>query len=105
MCFTLLAVAARRLAIVIMALLALLLTLVPVLHAQRPVADQDILQYLSQAISWYRNVGSVVQSPEDSRAAMFADGLRQSSSESGLRFRFARCTTRLSKVSRKVNWL
>src|SRR5262249_8018288 len=43
--------------------------------------DDDILQYLRQTISWYRDVSAVVQSPGDSRDATFADGLRRSSIE------------------------
>src|SRR5262245_49551033 len=51
------------------------------LRAQRPLADRDILQYLSQTISWYRSVNTLLESPADSHQAMFADGLRQTSVE------------------------
>lgn len=91
-----LVVAARRLgfgcaAAALLALLALLLASGPALRAQRPLQDQDILQYLSQAITWYRDVAAVVQSPANARQAAFADGLRQSSIEVvRLAFRFAR---------------
>jgi small-conductance mechanosensitive channel len=48
-------------------------------RAQRPLPDDDILQYLRQTISWYRDVSGTIQSPADTREAMFADGLRRSS--------------------------
>ena len=70
--FTPLAVAARRhtLAGATPALLALLLASGPALRAQRPLKDQDILQYLNQTITWYRDVAAVVQSPAGSREAV-----------------------------------
>jgi small-conductance mechanosensitive channel len=48
-------------------------------HAQRPVPDDDILQYLRHTISWSRDLSALAQSPADGREAVFADGLRQSS--------------------------
>ena len=76
-------VAARRLGIgyAVPALLALFLASGPALRAQRPLQDQDILQYLNQTITWYRDVAAVAHAPGDSRQAMFADGLRESSTE------------------------
>jgi hypothetical protein len=50
-------------------------------RAQRPVPDEEIRQYLRQTISWYRDVGSFIQSPAGAREALFADGLRRSSTE------------------------
>jgi small-conductance mechanosensitive channel len=51
------------------------------LHAQRPVSDDEILQYLRRTIGWYRDESAMAQSPADGREAVFADGLRQSSTE------------------------
>ncbi|HEY1342412.1 MAG TPA: mechanosensitive ion channel domain-containing protein, partial [Bryobacteraceae bacterium] len=73
------------------AVAGLLLTFGPALRAQRPLQDQDIVQYLSRTIAWRRSVEAFVQSPADSRQAVFADGLRQSSTEAvRLGFEFAR---------------
>src|SRR5437764_388664 len=69
---------------------ALLLFSALALRAQRPLPDRDILQYLGQTISWYRNVTALGELPADSRQAMFADGLRQNSTEAvRLAFEFA----------------
>jgi small-conductance mechanosensitive channel len=59
---------------------AILLSAV-VLRAQRPLADRDVLQYLGQTISWYRGVNALIESPADPHQAMFADSLRQTSTE------------------------
>src|SRR5262252_7714284 len=68
---------------------ALLLTALA-LRSQRPLPDRDILQYLGQTISWYRGVNALIESPPDPHSAMFADGLRQSSTEAvRLAFDFA----------------
>src|SRR4051794_32216043 len=88
-------VVARRLGIGCVAppLLALLFISGPSLRGQRPLQDRDILHYLGQTITWYRNVSAWVQSRADSGQATFsdADGLRQSSTEAvRLAFEFAR---------------
>src|SRR5215467_1320617 len=71
-------------------LAALLFCSALALRAQRPLPDRDILQYLSQTISWYRGVNVLLESPADSHQAMFADGLRQSSTDAvRLAFDFA----------------
>src|SRR5689334_7282529 len=73
-------------------LLAFLLLAGPSL-GQRPIQDQDILQYLVQTITWYRNVSAWAQARAESGQAVFAnaDGLRQSSTEAlRLAFEFAR---------------
>jgi hypothetical protein len=73
------------------ALLALVLASTPALYGQRPLKDEDILQYLNQTVTWYRDIAVFVQSPADSRQVMFGDGLRQSSTEAvRLAFEFAR---------------
>ena len=103
-----LVVVARRLGIgcAAPALLALLLASGPALRAQRPLQDQDILQYLSQTITWYRDVAVLVQSPADSRQAMFADGLRQSSTEAvRLAFEFARAQAAIPPANTPENAL
>jgi small-conductance mechanosensitive channel len=97
---------ARRLRIACFAaaLVALLLPSGPALRAQRPLPDQDILQYLSQTITWYRDVGVLVQSPGDSRQAMFADSLRQSSTEAVRRaFEFARAQAAIPQANGQEN--
>ena len=102
----LLIVVARRLGMgcAAPALLALLLVSGPALRAQRPLQDQDILQYLSQTITWYRDVAALVQSPADSRQAMFADDLRQSSTEAvRLAFEFARAQAAIPAVNTPEN--
>jgi small-conductance mechanosensitive channel len=72
------------------ATLALLLVSGPALRAQRPLGDQAILDYLNQTVGWYRDVTAALQSPTDSREALFADGLRRSSLEAlQLGFEFA----------------
>lgn len=101
-----LAVAVRRLGTgcVAPALWALLLASGPELRAQRPLPDQEILQYLSQCITWYRDVAAVVQSPADSRQAMFADGLRQSSTETvRLAFEFPRAQAAIPPANTPEN--
>jgi hypothetical protein len=106
MWFAPLVVAARRLGIgcAAPALLALLLASGPALRAQRPLQDQDILRYLSRTITWYRDVAAVVQSPADSRQAMFADGLRQSSTEAvRLAFEFARAQAAIPPANTQEN--
>ena len=65
---------------ILSALLAFLLP-GPALRAQRPVQDDDILQYLSQTITWYRGMTAAVQSSADARETIYADSLRQSSAE------------------------
>jgi small-conductance mechanosensitive channel len=68
---------------------ALLISAV-VLRAQRPLPDRDVLQYLTQTISWYRGVNALIESPADPHQAMFADSLRQTSTEAiRLAFDFA----------------
>ena len=67
--------AARRASPALLALLASL----PALYAQRPLKDQDVLQYLNQTVTWYRDIAGFVQSSADSQQLMFADSLRQSS--------------------------
>ncbi len=78
----------------------LLLGSAPPLCAQRPLPDQDILQYLNHTIAWYRDVTSAVQAPADSREAAFADGLRQSSAETlRLAFDFARAQAAIPQAA------
>ena len=73
------------------ALLVLLFALAPALHAQRPLKDEDILQYLNQTITWYKDVTGALQSANDSGQVRFADSLHQSSTEAvRLAFAFAR---------------
>jgi small-conductance mechanosensitive channel len=63
----------------------------PTLCAQRPLQDDDILQYVSQTISWYRGTAVAVQSASDARETIFAESLRQSSADAvRLAFDFAR---------------
>ncbi len=63
----------------------------PAVRAQRPIQDQEILQFLNQTIAWYRHTGAMAQSPGDAREAVFAEGLRQSSAEAvRLAFELAR---------------
>ncbi|WP_321472334.1 mechanosensitive ion channel [uncultured Paludibaculum sp.] len=86
-------VAARRRAFsgAALAFLLLLSASGPGLRAQRPLPDQDILQYLGQTSTWYRNVATVVRSPADSTESVLAGPLRQSSIETvRLAFEFAR---------------
>ncbi len=59
--------------------LVLLLTSGLTLHAQRPLKDQDVLQFLNLTVSWYRDVAAIEQSPAGSRESLVADGVRQSS--------------------------
>ena len=81
-------------------LLMLLLVSGSALQAQRPIQDQDILQYLRETITWYRDVAAVVQLPADSRHAMFADSLRQSSAEVvRLAFEFSRAQAAIPPAS------
>src|SRR6266545_3506385 len=99
------AAASRRLRIgcAAPALMALLLASGPALRGQRPLADQDVLQYLSQTITWYRDVAAVVHSP-DSRQAMLADSLRQSSTEAvWLAFEFARAQAAIPPANTPEN--
>ncbi len=93
MWLTPLAVAGRRLGTgkALPALLALLLVPAPELRAQRPLKDEDILRYLSQTITWYREVTAIVQSQVDSQQAVLSGSLPQSSTEAvRLGFEFAR---------------
>jgi small-conductance mechanosensitive channel len=75
------------LALATAAALTLLVASEPALRAQRPLGDQDIFEYLNQTVVWYRDVGPALQSPEGSRDALFADGLRRSATDV-LRFGF-----------------
>jgi small-conductance mechanosensitive channel len=71
--------------------LALLLASEPALHAQRPLSDQAVLDYLNQTAVWQRDVAAALQSPVGSRDALLADALRRSSTEVlQLGFDFAR---------------
>jgi small-conductance mechanosensitive channel len=73
------------------ALLGFLLASGLSVRAQRPLPDEEILQYLQQTISWYRDVAAFLQSPADAREAQFADGLRRSSTKAvQSAFEFAR---------------
>lgn len=84
--------------------LILLLASVPALRAQRPLKDQDILQYVNQTITWYRDVTAVVQSPAGSREGLFADGLRQSSTQAlRLAFDFARAQAAIPPANTPEN--
>jgi hypothetical protein len=86
------------------ALLALLLASGPALRAQRPLKDQDILQYLNQTIAWYRDVAAVIQSPAGSREELFADDLRQSSTQAlRLAFDFARAQAAIPPANTPEN--
>src|SRR5207248_7747260 len=101
-----LVIAARRLRIrcAVPALLAFLLASGASLRAQRPLQDQDILQYLNQTINWRRDVAAVVQSSIDSRQAMFADGLHKSSIEAiRLSFEFARAQAAIPPANTPEN--
>ncbi len=60
-------------------LLTLLVASQPALRAQRPLSDQEILEYLDQTVVWYRNVAAASQTSAGSRDALFADALRRSS--------------------------
>jgi hypothetical protein len=42
------------------ALLALVLASTPALYGQRPLKDEDILQYLNQTVTWYRDIAVFV---------------------------------------------
>ena len=73
------------------AALTLLVASEPALHAQRPLSDQQILDYLNQTVVWYRDVSAALQSPASSHDALFADALRRSSTDVlQLGFDFAR---------------
>src|SRR5581483_5011339 len=86
------------------ALIVLLFASSPALYSQRPIRDQDILQYLNQTITWYHDISAVVQSPADSRQLVYADSLRQSSSEvARLAFDFARLQTSIPAASTPEN--
>lgn len=87
-----------------LALLLLLPATGPELRAQRPLPDQDILQYLSQASTWYRNVGAVVQTPSDSTQTVLAGALRQSAIDTiRLAFEFARAQAAIPQVNPTEN--
>jgi small-conductance mechanosensitive channel len=76
----------------------------PALRAQRPLQDDDILQYLSQTITWYRDVSAAVQSATDSRETIFAEGLRQGSTETvRLAFDFARAQAAIPPANAAEN--
>jgi len=82
------------------ALVTLLLVPGPALRAQRPLDDQQILQYLNQTITWYRDVTAAAQSSSDARQAIFADSLRQSSADAvRLAFEFARAQAAIPPAS------
>jgi small-conductance mechanosensitive channel len=84
--------------------LALLLASEPALRAQRPLSDQEILEYLNQTVVWYRNVAAASQSPSGSRDALFADALRRSSIEVlQLGFDFARAQAAIPSVNASEN--
>ncbi len=91
----------RRLAL---ASFALLLIPGPALRAQRPLQDQDILQFLGQIINWYRDVAAAAQPSGDPRQSMFADSLRQSSTEAVRQaFEFARAQAAIPSSNAPAN--
>ena len=62
------------------------------------------MQYLNQAIAWYREVRSVALSPGDSRQSVFADSLRQSSTDTvRLAFEFVRSQAAIPAVNTPEN--
>ncbi len=72
----------------------------PALRAQRPLTDQDILGFLNQTVTWYRDVSSVLQSPGGSRDVLFADSLRRGATEAlQLAFDFARAQAAIPVTS------
>ncbi len=80
--------------------LALLFSSGPALRAQRPLQDQDILQYLTQTVTWYRDVATFTQSPAGSQQALIADSLRDSSTDVvRSAFEFARAQAAIPAVS------
>ncbi|MBN9662018.1 MAG: mechanosensitive ion channel [Acidobacteria bacterium] len=88
----------------VLGLLLLLPATDPGLRAQRPLPDEDILQYLGQASTWYRNVGAVVQTPADSTQTILAGALRQSSLETvRLAFEFARAQAAIPPATTSEN--
>ncbi len=81
------------------AALTLLVASEPALRAQRPLSDQEILEYLNQTVVWYHDVATAVQSPAGSRDALFADALRRSSTDVlQLAFDFARAQAAMPPV-------
>lgn len=88
----------RRTAIVA-AVVALLLAPEPALRAQRPLGDQEILEYLNQTIVWFQGVSAALQTPAGSRDALFADALRRSATDVlQLGFDFARAQAAIPAV-------
>jgi small-conductance mechanosensitive channel len=101
MWFTLVVLAARRVgSFAAPVLIAFLLASGTVVHAQRPLPDDDILDYLRQTITWYRDVAAVAQSSADAGQVIFADGLHQSSIQAlRLAFEFARAQAAIPAAS------
>jgi small-conductance mechanosensitive channel len=72
-----------------------------ILSGQAPVKDEDVLDYLNQAIEWNRAVWTTEPSPASSREALLADSLRRTSAQV-LRsaFDFARAEAAMSPAKR-----
>ncbi len=80
--------------------LALLVGAEPALRAQRPVGDKEIMAYLNQVVTWYRDVGAAIQAPTASRDVPIADALRRSTTEAlRLAFDFARAQAAIPEAA------
>jgi small-conductance mechanosensitive channel len=79
---------------------ALLVGVAPALRAQRPVGDKEIVAYLNQTVTWYRDVGAAIQAPIASRDVSIADSLRRSTTEAlRLAFDFARAQAAIPETA------
>ncbi|MGJ5816261.1 hypothetical protein [Paludibaculum fermentans] len=74
------------------------------LRAQRPLRDEDILQYLAQTTAWFRDVAALAQSPDDSTQTVLAGALKQNSAEAvRLAFEFAKAQAAIPSSSPAEN--
>jgi small-conductance mechanosensitive channel len=85
-------------------LLSVLFATSPVVSAQGPVTDDEVVQYLDQTVSWYRDLSAAEQSPAQLREVLFSDNVRQSSAQVlRLAFDFARTYAAISSTKRPGN--
>jgi small-conductance mechanosensitive channel len=76
----------------------------PLVRAQGPLKDDDVLRYLDQTVSWYRDISAIEQSPAHLREVLFYDNVHQSSAQVlRLAFEFARTYAAISSTKRPGN--
>jgi hypothetical protein len=85
-------------------LISVLFAAGPLVRAQSPLTDDDVLRYLDQTVSWYRDISTVEQSPAQLREVLFSDNVHQSSAQVlRLTFDFARTYAAISSTKRPGN--